>query len=214
MQTRSAQYKLKSHNRKSKSQCIWLASLILQRQLLLFHVSQLKTHFALHESGSSLETVPLWSHKHCDKYISMSSLLKAMNQSSLHAIKAERGCDYYCTKYYVVRVPFFWARMFFLLLVTDECFMAPWPLAHDLDAVRGPSHSRKTAFKQTYIVIMPDKGLWCSTKECGYLHAACVKASLVWGHITARKTRAHTTLTDGSASENHPAYVIFLNFRF
>lgn len=68
--------------------------------------------------------------------------------------------------------------MFLLLLVTDEYFMAPWPLAHGLDAVRGPSHSRKTAFKQTDIVIMPDKGLWCSTKQCGYLHAACVKASL------------------------------------
>lgn len=108
MQTRSAQYKLKNHNRKSRSQCIWL-----QRQLLLFHVSQLKTHFALHESGSSLETVQLWSHKHCDKYISMSSLLKAMNQSSLHAIKAERGCDYYCTKYYFVRVPFFGLVCFF-----------------------------------------------------------------------------------------------------
>lgn len=49
--------------------------------------------------------------------------------------------------------------MFLLLLVTDEYFMAPWPLAHGLDAVRGPSHSRKTAFKQTDIVIMPDKGL-------------------------------------------------------
>lgn len=69
-----------------------------------------------------------------------------MNQSSLHAIKAERGCDYYCTKYYVVRVPFFFAPLFLLLLVTDECFMAPRPLAHGFDAVMGPSHSRKTAF--------------------------------------------------------------------
>lgn len=41
---------------------------------------------------------------------------------------------------------FFFAPLFLLQLVTDECFMAPRPLAHRLDAVMGPSHSRKTAF--------------------------------------------------------------------
>lgn len=71
----------------------------------------------------------------------------------------------------------FFARLFLLLLVTDECFMAPWPLAHGLDAVMGPSHSRKTALKQTDIVIMPGKGLWCSTKQCGYLCAAFPRKS-------------------------------------
>lgn len=121
--------------------------------------------------------VTMAAHKHCDTRISMSSRFEAMNQSNIHAIKAEKGCDYYCTKYYVVRVPFL-AHMFLLLLVTDECFMAPWHLAHGLGAVRGPSHFHKTAFKQTDIVIIPGKGLWCSTKPCGYLRAAFIKASL------------------------------------
>lgn len=40
----------------------------------------------------------------------------------------------------------FFAPLFLLLLVTDECFMAPRPLTHGLDAVMGPSYSRKAAF--------------------------------------------------------------------
>lgn len=37
----------------------------------------------------------------------------------------------------VSRFLFFFAGLFLLLLVKDECFMAPQPLAHGLDAVTG-----------------------------------------------------------------------------
>lgn len=55
---------------------------------------------------------------------------------------------------------FFVALLLLLLLVTDECFMAPRPLAHGLDTVMGPPHIPvRLLFKQTDIVIMPGKGL-------------------------------------------------------
>lgn len=87
----------------------------------------------MHMWYSKME-VNLWklcchSHQRCDRYISTCPLLRAVNQSNLHAIKAKRGCDYYSTKCDAVRVPFFSSfaslLFFFLQLVIDECFMAP-----------------------------------------------------------------------------------------
>lgn len=80
---------------------------------LTFHVFKLYTYIWHCMSEFSPWKLCCHGHTHCDKYISMCSLLKAMNQSSLRAIKAERGCDYYCTKYYVVRVPFFCSAVSF-----------------------------------------------------------------------------------------------------
>lgn len=65
---------------------------------------------------------------------------------------------------------------------------------------------------------MPGKRLWRSIKRSVYLRAACVKASPgSLGPHDCRKdlyTEAHMTLSDGSASENHPECVFFKNLGF
>lgn len=126
----------------------------LQKQPFVFQNTR-HAYFSPHESDLS---VALWSHTHCDKHISMCSLLKAMNQSSLGTIKAEMRCDYYYTKYCAVSVPFFSCSLCLLLLVTDECFMALQSWGHSLDTLTGPLIPVRLFLKQTDIVISPHKG--------------------------------------------------------
>lgn len=116
---------------------------ILQKQHFVFQSTR-HAYFSPHDSDLS---VALWSHTHCDKHISMCSLLKAVNQSSLGTIKAEMRCDYYYTKYCAVSVPFFSCSLCVLLLVTDECFMALQSCAHSLDTLMGPLIPVRLFFK-------------------------------------------------------------------